>query len=71
MFGTLLDIQNGGIIDSPTNGSGQPSNYTGINTETLIIVLITFIIGFLIGFGIRHLIQKFKDAPDDSKPKSE
>ena len=70
MFNTLLDVVNSGVVDSPTSGSGQPSNYTGIDAETLIIVSITFVIGFLIGFGIRHLIQKFKDAPDNN-PKSE
>lgn len=56
------------LLDSMQTGNAQPDGTIGFfNSDTLILVLIVFIIGFCIGFGLRHLIQVFKDAPDSKK----
>lgn len=64
MLKILSNIINSGVNDSATSGNNIPSNKTGLEPETWIAILITFVIAFFIGFGIRHLIQVFKDAPD-------
>ena len=71
MLKILSNIINSGVNDSPTSGNNIPSNKTGLEPETWIAILITFVIAFLIGFGVRHLIQVFKDAPDSSNKKDD
>ena len=71
MFRLLSTVVNLGVVDSATSGDGKPGNYTGLEPETWIAILITFVIAFLIGFGVRHLIQVFKDAPDSSNKKDD
>ena len=67
MFKLLSNIVNSGVNDSVSSGDGTPGNHTGLEPETWVAILITFVIAFLIGFGVRHLIQVFKDAPDPKK----
>lgn len=70
MFGWMLEVINSGVIDSPMTGGNSPDgSHGGFNSDILILILIVFIAGFAIGFGIRHLIQKFKEAPNEPNNK--
>ena len=71
MLRLLSNIVNSGVNDSVSSGNGNPGNHTGLEPETWVAILITFVIAFLIGFGVRHLIQVFKDAPDSSNKKDD
>ena len=71
MLKILSTVVNSGVKDSATSGNNIPSNRTGLEPKTWIAILITFVIAFLIGFGVRHLIQVFKDAPDSSNKKDD
>ena len=71
MLKILSNIVNSGVVSDAVSGDGKPENYTGLSAETWIAILITFVIAFLIGFGVRHLIQVFKDAPDSSNKKDD
>ena len=64
----LLEVYNSGVVDSATNGSSRPAGIVNsFNIEMLVMFIITFLIGFISGFCIRHLIQIYKEAPDDRK----
>ena len=66
MFGILLQAVNSGVIDSPTTGDNIADGVVNSNSGTLFIaVLISFVIGIAVGYGIRHIVQLFKDAPKD------
>ena len=66
MFGMLLQAVNSGVIDSPTTGDNIADGVVNSNSGTLFIaVLISFVIGIVVGYGIRHIVQLFKDAPKD------
>ena len=66
MFGMLLQAVNSGVIDSPTTGDNIADGVVNSNSGTLFIaVLISFVIGIAVGYGIRHIVQLFKDAPKD------
>ena len=67
MLKILSNIVNSGVVSDAVSSDGKPDNYTGLEPETWIAILITFVIAFFIGFGARHLIQVFKDAPDPKK----
>lgn len=61
------------LLDSKQSGNNVPDGIVNsISLEFVVFLLITFIVGFLIGFGVRHLIQTYKEAPEDKdNPKSE
>ena len=62
----LLQAVNSGVIDSPTTGDNIADGVVNSNSGTLFIaVLISFVIGIVVGYGIRHIVQLFKDAPKD------
>ena len=66
MVGMLLQAVNSGVIDSPTTGDNIADGVVNSNSGTLFIaVLISFVIGIAVGYGIRHIVQLFKDAPKD------
>ena len=66
MFGMLLQAVNSGVIDSPTTGDNIADGVVNSNSGVLFIaVLISFVIGIAVGYGIRHIVQLFKDAPKD------
>ena len=66
MFGMLLQAVNSGVIDSPTTGDNIADGVVNSNSGPLFIaVLISFVIGIAVGYGIRHIVQLFKDAPKD------
>ena len=70
MWNFLLNTFNGGVMDSPSSGSGSPDGVVNsFNPEILIYAGIAFVIGVLIGYGIRSLVQAIKNAPpgDDKK----
>ena len=66
MFGMLLQAVNGGVVDSPTTGDNIADGVVNSNSAAIFIaVLISFIVGIAVGYGIRHIVQLFKDAPKD------
>ena len=68
MFSWLLEVVNSGVIDNPITGGNQADGSHGfLSTEIIILLLIVAIIGFLLGFGLRSLIQIYKNAPNDNK----
>ena len=83
-MGWLLDIYNSGVIDSPSNGSGNPSNYnsgaSNITASTIEcnIDMTSFFFGLLAGIGlmlifigIYKVIEYFAEKDEDETKNEE
>ena len=71
MLSWLLEIVNGGVVDDKYTG---PSEYVGTapieiqQSKLFIMLLIATTIGIFIGYGIRSIVQKYRDLPDEILP---
>ena len=66
----FLDIVNAGVVDDAMSGSDKPfivvPQMMNIPANTFYWIMFAVLIaGVFLGIGIRHVIQIYKEAPDD------
>ena len=53
------------VVMDKVSGDAYPDNTLGPQWSEVLPYLIVFVVAFALGYGVRHLIQIYRDAPDD------